>query len=146
LFSHVDDPAAVLAEIRRLLRPGGRVAIFDGDFASMTFELDDEARSRRMGDAIVGSLFTNPRVLRRLPRLVRGTGLTVEAVMPTIMAEAGVADFWKAGIESFARLAPGAGVLGEPEVAAWRDELMRASADGEFFGACIYYAYVLRAP
>jgi ubiquinone/menaquinone biosynthesis C-methylase UbiE len=31
LISHVDDPPQVLREARRLVRPGGTVAVFDGD-------------------------------------------------------------------------------------------------------------------
>lgn len=30
LFSHLDNPVIVLAEMRRVLRPGGVIAIFDG--------------------------------------------------------------------------------------------------------------------
>ena len=38
LVSHVANPAEVLAEGRRLLRPGsGRLVVFNGDFASWTF-------------------------------------------------------------------------------------------------------------
>ncbi len=145
LFSHIDDPARVLAEIRRVLCPGGVVGIFDGDFASLTFELGDEERSRRMDDAIVGSLFTNPRILRRLPRLLRQAGLRVESMTPTIIAEVGTADYWKDAVEAFAKLAPRAGLLDEPQAAAWMRELMDASERGEFFGACVYYAYIARA-
>ena len=37
LISHVEDPGRVLAEACRVLRPGGTVAVFDGDYASLTF-------------------------------------------------------------------------------------------------------------
>ena len=46
--------------MRRVVRPGGIIGIFDGDYASMTFELADEHRSRRMDEMIVASLVTNP--------------------------------------------------------------------------------------
>ena len=45
LVSHVRDPLAVLAEAARVTRPGGCVAVFDGDYASLTFgELRPAAR------------------------------------------------------------------------------------------------------
>ena len=145
LFSHLDDPAQVLIEMRRVLRPEGLVGIFDGDYASMTFELADEARSRQMDDAIVGSLMTNPRILRRLPRLLKKAGFAVEVVIPSIITDVGNADFWKSSVEAWAKLVPVAGILNEAETTAWREELLDASTRGEFFGSCVYYAYIARA-
>ena len=142
LFSHLDDPAQVLTEMRRVLRSEGTVGIFDGDYASLTFELADEVRSRRMDDAIIGSLITNPRILRRLPRLLKMAGFTVEVVMPSIITEVGNADFWRSSVEAYAKLAPVAGILNEAEATAWREELLDASTRGEFFGSCVYYAYI----
>lgn len=145
LFSHLDDPARALAEMRRLIPQGATICIFDGDYASMTFELSDERRSRQMDDAIVASLVTNPRVLRQLPRLLKQAGFAIEAVIPSIIAEVGVADFWKSGIETYATLAPRAGLVSEAEASSWLEELLAASAAGEFFGSCVYYAYIARA-
>ncbi len=45
LVSHVRDPRAVLAQAARVTRPGGTVAVFDGDYASLTFGSAD-ARAR----------------------------------------------------------------------------------------------------
>ena len=47
LLSHVRDPLAVLAEAARVVRPGGTVAIFDGDYASLTFGSSDARLGRR---------------------------------------------------------------------------------------------------
>jgi ubiquinone/menaquinone biosynthesis C-methylase UbiE len=145
LFSHLDDPTKVLAEMRRLLPRGATACIFDGDYASMTFELADEQRSRRMDDAIVTSLVTNPRILRQLPRLLKQAGFVMEAITPSVITEAGAADFWKSGIEAYAKLAPRAGLVSEAEVSSWLEDLLAASAAGEFFGSCVYYAYLARA-
>ena len=38
LLSHVDDPLSVLQEAARLVKRGGMIGIFDGDYASLTFE------------------------------------------------------------------------------------------------------------
>lgn len=145
LFSHLDDPLKVLAEMRRLLPKGAIACIFDGDYASMTFELADEQRSRHMDEAIVASLVTNPRILRQLPRLLKQAGFAAETVIPSVITEAGVADFWKSGIEAYAKLAPRAGIVSDAEASSWLDELLAASATGEFFGSCVYFAYIARA-
>jgi SAM-dependent methyltransferase len=142
LFSHLGEPAKVLAEMRRVLRPDGVIGIFDGDYASLTFELGDEQRSRQMDDAIISSLVTNPRILRQMPRLLKHAGFAVAAVMPSIITEAGRADFWKSSIESYAAIVPSAGLITQAEATEWRDELMAISARGEFFSSCVYYAYV----
>jgi hypothetical protein len=39
--------ATVLAEAARVVRPGGSVAIFDGDYASLTFGCCDPSSARR---------------------------------------------------------------------------------------------------
>jgi hypothetical protein len=41
-------------------------------------------RSRRMDDAIVASLVTNPRILRQLPRLLKQAGFVMETIIPSV--------------------------------------------------------------
>ena len=41
LLSHVADSLVVLKDAARVVRPGGNVVIFDGDFASLTFAHPD---------------------------------------------------------------------------------------------------------
>ncbi len=44
LVSHVSDPDAVIAEAARVVRPGGAVAVFDGDYAYLTFGAGNAAQ------------------------------------------------------------------------------------------------------
>jgi ubiquinone/menaquinone biosynthesis C-methylase UbiE len=146
LISHVERPAAVLAEIARIAKPGSSIGIFDGDYASLTFGNPDPEQGKRDDEALIAAIVTNPRVMRQMPVLVRDAGLELVASFPYIVAEVGEADFWRPAIESFCKLMPAAGAMTEAEASAWADRLLQASASGLFFGASNYYGYVLRKP
>lgn len=146
LFSHVEDPLAVLRESARVTTCGGVLGIFDGDFASMAFSHEDPVQGKVYDEAIQQALITNPRVMRQLPGLLRTASLELVATFPSIFAEVGTAEFWVAGIESYRVLVPQAGVLSQAEIDAWAEGRLRESAAGTFFGACTYYAYVIKRP
>jgi ubiquinone/menaquinone biosynthesis C-methylase UbiE len=142
LISHVDDPRAVLAEARRVVKPGGLVGIFDGDYASLTFGQPDPEQGKADDEAIQQAIITNPRIMRHMPGLLREAGLTLVQAFPSVVADIGTADFWVPAIESFRRLVPQSGVMDTATINAWADARLQESAAGAFFGASNYYAYV----
>ena len=146
LLSHVDDPLAVVKEAARLVRPGGMIGIFDGDYASMTFGHADPAKGKAYDEAIISGVVTSPRVMRQMPRLLQTAGLQLVASFPYILAEVGKADFWAPAIESFRRLVPKSGAMTEKQANAWAESLTADSAAGVFFAASNYYGYVARRP
>jgi SAM-dependent methyltransferase len=82
VLQHVADPAAVLAEVRRVLRPGGTLTVVEPDHLAIAIELDgvladlDRAfvalGARSRDEHIAGDLSIGP----RLPELVRAAGFT----------------------------------------------------------------------
>jgi ubiquinone/menaquinone biosynthesis C-methylase UbiE len=144
LVSHVQEVLTVLEEAARVVKPGGLIAIFDGDYASMTFALDDPLQSKRYDEALISAIVTSPWVMRQMPRLIQQAGLEMVRTFSYIMAEIGEGDFWLSAIDSFEKLAPKSGAMTEEEATGWANALHRASDEGVFFGASNYYTYIAR--
>lgn len=144
LISHVEDPLAVLREAARVVKPGGLVAVFDGDYASLTFGHADVAAARAAEEALMGALVTNPRVMRQMPRLLKAADLELVTSFSWVLAEAGHAQFWSSAVDVYRRLLPTAGVMTQEEAGRWAQALRADSEAGVFFGSCNYYAFVAR--
>jgi ubiquinone/menaquinone biosynthesis C-methylase UbiE len=142
LVSHVRDPLAVLAEAARVIRPGGVVAVFDGDYASLTFGCSDPQLGQTIEGAIQSMIMSSPRVMREVPRLLPKAGLHLIATQAHVYAEAGSSSFLLNLAETYGPLAASNGLAPAAHVDAWLDDQRRSAEDGTFFAACNYYAYV----
>ena len=144
LLSHVDDPVAVLVEAARLTKQNGLIGVFDGDYASQTFEEDDPDASRENSEIRIKALFTQPRVMRRLPRYARAAGLQIVDVFGNVIADIGKAAYWSSAIEAYRRMGPASGLVNADAAENWADRQKQYSDEGVFFGASVFYSYVLR--
>ena len=146
LVSHVQEALTVIKEAARVVKPGGLIAVFDGDYASMTFALDDPVQSKKYDEALINALVTSPRVMRQMPHLIQQASLEMIRMFPYIMVEVGKGDFWLSGIDAYEKLAPKSGAMTEEEATNWANALRKASDQGVFFGASNYYTYIAQRP
>jgi ubiquinone/menaquinone biosynthesis C-methylase UbiE len=146
LISHVDDPPQVLREARRLVRPGGIIAIFDGDYASLTFAYPDHALAKTIEEKLIQLVVANPRIMRDLPRLLRETGLELVEAEGVLYANIGSSRFWVGAAESYGVLLARSGLLPQALVDDWQAFQVQSVADNTFFGASNYYTYLMRRP
>ena len=146
VISHVDDPLQVLHEARRIVRPGGTVAIFDGDYASLTFAYPDHLMAKTIEEKLIQLIVANPRIMRDMPRFVADAGLELVDVGGLALRQHRQ---WRllVGRRRVLRPAPRPLRTPDPEIAdEWRDFQVRSSGDNTFFGASNYYTYLMRRP
>jgi ubiquinone/menaquinone biosynthesis C-methylase UbiE len=84
VLTHAEAPEAVMAELARVLRPGGRVALAEHSHHGTTFDSPDRALSDRMAAVNQASL-RSPGVGAALPRLLRRAGFGAVEFMPELL-------------------------------------------------------------
>lgn len=146
LISHLPDPQVLIDEMIRLVKPGGLVAIFDGDYASLTFSHPDPQKGKAIDELIVSSIVTQARILRQLPLLLRSAGLDIIKAFSYVVSDVSKAEFWASSVESMRKLLPAANAMTAQEAETWANDRNQESNEGTFFASCNYYSYVARKP
>jgi arsenite methyltransferase len=135
VLEHLDDVAGALAEMRRVLHDGGRLAVVDTDWRTCLWESDDPERTDRVVRAW-RSRFVEPDLPGRLPALLESAGFGVVEVAPLPILNTRVEG------ESYSKgmIGPIAAYVGDearlgPDIArAWRDDVRgRVAARTDFF-------------
>ena len=95
---------------------------------------------------MVATVFTNPRLMRDLPRLLQQVGLETMATTAYIYSEIGTGTFFAGFAETYAPLVQRASLMTARQVEDWLLEQRRAVEQHTFFAACNFYAYLTRRP
>mgnify|MGYP001254972904 FL=1 len=144
VISHVSEPTTVLREAARVVRRGGTVAIYDGDYSSMTYAHPDHELGRRMDAALVSASFNNVRIMRDLPHLLPQFGLEITEAWGDAVTEIGSASFFKSFADTYVPYVINGGLEPAERVREWHSSQQAAMENGTFFGACIYYTFLSR--
>jgi SAM-dependent methyltransferase len=141
---HVPEPERAIAEAFRVLRPGGWLAVFDGDYATTTVATGEFDPLQACVEAWVGSSVHDRWLLRRLPAMARRVGFRVVSYRSHGYVQNSEPDYMltivSRGIDALA----GAGRMGDDVAAALRAEAKRRAEAGEFFGHIAYVSMLAR--
>ena len=145
-LQHVEDPAAVVADVARVVAPGGTVLLVEPDWSTLGVASGDPA----ITDAVLACVreqSRHPRVGRDLRPLLADAGLTDVVVDAEVheTADLGVARFLALIDDGLAALR----ARGEAPTAAldaWEAELAADAATGRFSASLVLFVAAGTAP
>ena len=147
VLEYVPDVAAALAELRRTLRPGGRVVVWDVDWATVSWHSADPARMQRVLGAWDEHL-VHPSLPARLAAAMTSAGFEeVEMEGHSFATTAFDGErYGAATVAMIERFAPGHNGVDEQEAKAWAAEQRELGERGEFYFACLQFCFTGMAP
>jgi SAM-dependent methyltransferase len=145
VFQHLDDPSVAMAEIVRVTRAGGRVAVIDTDWGMHAIHGADPDLTARV-IACWAERASNGWAGRRLPALFATAGLVDQVVVTDTITSR---DPRPPSLQPFATMASTAqqhGAVTPDEGATWLAQLNDAGTRGTFFWAVTLVAVVGTRP
>jgi ubiquinone/menaquinone biosynthesis C-methylase UbiE len=147
VLEYVADTGAALAELHRVVRPGGRVVIWDVDWGTLSWHSADPDRMARALHAWDAHL-AQPSLPRTLGAQLRAAGFDdVAAAGHAFVDNAFDPEAYIAAtlplIEDYL---VGSGLIEPDEARAWAEEQRRLGARGDYFVAVVQCCFAARRP
>ena len=147
VLEYVSDYPKALAELHRVVRPGGRVLVWDTDWATVSWHSADPYRMQRLLAAWDEHL-AHPSLPRTLAPAMRSAGFDrIHAIAHTFAATAWDRDtFGVSLIPLIVDFTSGRNGLGEAEAKEWAAEQRKLGERGEFFFTYTQFCFTATRP
>ena len=143
---HVADPLAVVREMARVVRRGGRVALQDQDFGAIAVTHPDRELTDRIMREVAARVYAEPHSGRRLPGLLRAAGLEDVRLRTDVYQDTTLEPFTKTFLERRAENAVKFGIVEARTAERWLDGFTGLVARGAFVLTMNYYGAVGARP
>jgi SAM-dependent methyltransferase len=142
VLCHVPHPEAVLGEAARVLRASGTLAVFDGDYATITLATGADDPLTTCVAAFQEAYIHDPWLIRRLPALVRAAGFVPRRLRSHGVIQVDDPDYLLSVADRGADALASSGRIGPDLAAALKSEARRRVAAHAFFGHIAYASVV----
>jgi ubiquinone/menaquinone biosynthesis C-methylase UbiE len=146
VLSHVPGSERALEEAFRVLRPGGILAVFDGDYATTTVAIAECDPLQTCVDATMANSVTDRRVMRRVSTVARSHGFEGVRLDSHGFSETGEGGYMLTVVSRGADILAASGVIGVETAQALKAEAGRRVEAGTFFGHIAYASLIARKP
>jgi SAM-dependent methyltransferase len=136
MLMHVADPAAVVAELCRVLKPGGWLALVEPDWGALSIATENADLERRLARIRAEQFLQNGYSGRLLYQLMRQEGFEEMSVEITpIWSNDLLQARYLIAQDQVEAFAIAKNLVSQEELEAWRLELQRAHGRGCFFAS-----------
>lgn len=143
---HIPRPERVLEEVFRVLRAGGALAVFDGDYATATVAMGSNDPLESCVRAFRESFVHDPWLVRRLPHLLADQGFRAEPLRSHGYVETPHAGYMLTWVDRGAEVLVQGGVISREHADALKAEARRRSETSSWFGHIAFASVLARKP